>query len=527
MAEQIFRSPGFFEREIDLTQRTREIEGVPAGIIGMSDKGPAFVPVTVGSFVDFERKFGTLNTDFFGPYAVNEWLKHRTALTYIRVLGAGSNSSTTDISATQTKGTVKNAGFVIKGTNEVTAIDSFTRHKGAVQFLGGLHSAQTEYEVPGYPLFSDNDSFDTATYLRLVRAMIFTATGSRVEVLNHSSSYRATSPNETDTATISSYDGTQSQGMFKLVLSSALGTSFGNSDGYMGLRIYTASLDPTSKHYVGKILNTDPGRFQEEQHLLYGDFAVESEIAKVAYHATSPTVAVLSGSTGTSASGGDSAMSFRDIYGSFNTRYQAARTTSFISQPFGDKEYDLFHFEMLDDGTSGNEKVKISISNLRRSTNPKYPYGTFTVLVRDFSDTDTNMRILEQYPMCSLDPSSEDYIANKIGDMKVFFNFDAETESERRLNVSGKRPNRSTYVRIQMNSAVEEKEIPDTTLPFGFRGLPVLKTTDSLADSNAPLDLVSGQIRARLSTQYGSATKLSSKAIANLFIFLPHLIGCI
>ena len=65
MAEQTFRSPGFFEREIDLTQRTVEIEGVPAGIIGTATQGPAFVPVTLGSFVDFERKFGTLNSDFF------------------------------------------------------------------------------------------------------------------------------------------------------------------------------------------------------------------------------------------------------------------------------------------------------------------------------------------------------------------------------------------------------------------------------------------------------------------------------
>ena len=58
MAEQTFRSPGFFEREIDLTQRTVEIEGVPAGIIGTATQGPAFVPVTLGSFIDFERKFG-------------------------------------------------------------------------------------------------------------------------------------------------------------------------------------------------------------------------------------------------------------------------------------------------------------------------------------------------------------------------------------------------------------------------------------------------------------------------------------
>ena len=78
----------------------------------------------------------------------------------------------------------------------------------------------------------------------------------------------------------------------------------------------------------------------------------------------------------------------------FNTRYQTAKTTAFITQPFGGKEYDLFHFEMLDDGEAGNAKVKVSISNLRRSTNPKYEYGTFTVLIRDFSDTDTDMKVL-------------------------------------------------------------------------------------------------------------------------------------
>ena len=34
MAEQTFKSPGFFEREIDLSQRDSEIVGVPAGVVG-------------------------------------------------------------------------------------------------------------------------------------------------------------------------------------------------------------------------------------------------------------------------------------------------------------------------------------------------------------------------------------------------------------------------------------------------------------------------------------------------------------
>ena len=76
MAEQTFRSPGFFEQEIDLSARQVQPFGTPAGVIGTAQQGPAFVPITVGSFADFELKFGSLHPDRFGPYAVKEFLKN-------------------------------------------------------------------------------------------------------------------------------------------------------------------------------------------------------------------------------------------------------------------------------------------------------------------------------------------------------------------------------------------------------------------------------------------------------------------
>ena len=497
MAEQTFRSPGFFEREIDLTQRTVEIEGVPAGIIGTATQGPAFVPVTLGSFVDFERKFGTLNRNQFGPYAVREWLKNRTAVTYIRVLGAGAANSTGDIQVTLSQGTVRSAGFRIKGT---AAFGDDQRHKGSVQFIVASHDVH-EFESSGYPLFTDSDSFDTSTSVRLVRGMIFTATGSRVQLLDHNVAYSPANITD-DLAKISDYTGTSSDGTFKLVLSSALGTEFANDEGHAGIRIHTASLNPTSKYYIGKFLNTNPDRFGAEQHLLYADFAVEDEIARVTYNNTKGTVGVVSGSAGTSGGSGDTNLTFRDLFGRFDTRYTTAKTTNFISQPFGNKEYDLFHFESLDDGEVGNKRVKVSISNIKRSTNKRNNFGTFTVLVRDYLDTDTDMRILEQFPLCTLNPKDENYVANKIGDMHVFYNFNAETESERRLNVSGKRPNRSQYVRIVMNRNVEDSLIPAETLPFGFRGLPVIKTTDNLTDDDSALP--GGFLRQRLGAVLGA-----------------------
>ena len=56
MAEQTFRSPGFFEQEVDLSARSAVATGTPGGIIGTAEKGPAFVPVTVGNLIDFLSK---------------------------------------------------------------------------------------------------------------------------------------------------------------------------------------------------------------------------------------------------------------------------------------------------------------------------------------------------------------------------------------------------------------------------------------------------------------------------------------
>ena len=495
MKEQTFRSPGFFEREIDLSARETTIEGVPGGVIGTAERGPVFVPVTVGSFSDFEFKFGTLDPDRFGPYAVDAFLKHKTALTYIRVLGAGANNSVADIQTTEIAGTVKNAGYVIESTL-AGAPDTLGRHRGSVQFIAATHEIKATEEGAGDLRFTDNNSYGP-TKVNLVRGAIFSTTSSRIEILDHDAFYTGISTTN-DVAAIKAYDGTDTEGMFKLVISSSEGSTYSSDEGKPGIKIVTASLDPTSEYYVGKVLNTNPDRFEETQHFLYLDLPVESEIAKV-YHDTANaarySVIIASGSAGTSSVSGLSTTSFRDLFGNFKTRYQTARTTSFISQPFGANEYDLFHFESLDDGEVGNTRVKISISNIRRSTNIKDPYSTFSVLIRALNDTDRDMNILEMHSQCNLNPASDDYVGSKIGDMKAYYNFDAPTESERRAVVSGMSPNRSSYVRIIMNPQVADGLIPKNAIPFGFRGLPVLKFNDNLTDSATPLPMGSDNKR--------------------------------
>ena len=90
MAEVTYKSPGVFTTEIDLSQPTvGQPIGVPAGVIGTSNRGPAFVPITVADMQSFVSVFGESDGEKFGPLAVNEYLKNAKALTYMRVLGVG------------------------------------------------------------------------------------------------------------------------------------------------------------------------------------------------------------------------------------------------------------------------------------------------------------------------------------------------------------------------------------------------------------------------------------------------------
>ena len=87
MAQLKFGSAGVTTREIDLSGPVaQQPVGVPAGIIGTSLKGPAFVPITVGTLSDWYAKFGQTDGKKFGPLAVTEWLRNARALTYVKVL---------------------------------------------------------------------------------------------------------------------------------------------------------------------------------------------------------------------------------------------------------------------------------------------------------------------------------------------------------------------------------------------------------------------------------------------------------
>ncbi len=492
MPETVFKAPNYFDREFDLTERTTPVGGTPATIIGPAEKGPAFVPISVGSYQDFENKFGAVDAKYPATFAVQKFFEGKgsevASANYVRVLGCGANSSSVDISLTETQGTVVNAGTKVVGGGLTFASGAL---QGRVQFLVGKHHVQTN-ETFGFPMFTNNDSYSVAGFLpgtsetvNLVRATLFTTPDSRFMVLSGASDSNGVYNPSAYASGLGTGEAAQvgteglMNGLFKLVLSSSAGNTFGSDDGFAGLRIYSASLDPNSEKYVGKILNTNPLDFDSKKHLLYLDYAVDNEVAALSASNSTATVALLSGSQYTNQFG----TTFGEAFGLFNTRYTAPKTPFFISQPFGNVEYDLFQVESRDDGAYANDKYKISIANLLASTNPSTNYGTFSLMVRAFNDSDTDPQILEQFSNLSLDPNSDNYIVKVIGDKRTKFNFDAVEADDRSLVVEGKYGNRSRLIRVIPSSQLDAGEVPAKALPFGFRGHQMPLTNVSLTDA--------------------------------------------
>lgn len=455
MAEQTFKSPGFFEREIEIINRPLvSNNATPVGIVGPAEKGPAFVPTTVSSESEFYKIFGNPDRHRYPSHAISEFFKEGgKAATFCRVLGGGKGKAADD-------GTTKFAGFKIEGTK---LVNDTTRATGAVQFLLANHELNlAEHLTLG--IFNDNDSHTTALdsdpaaggigdagdgmtdrLVQIVRAVFFLKSGFRLSIGDDG--------NDVETAGAAAADKT-----FTLKV---------KDSGDNNVSEFTVSLDPASDKYITKQMNTDPLAFSSTGYLLYADFPIDDEVASTASQDVALAI-------------GDAKL---NDYGNFACKYEAPKTTSFISQPFGVTEYDLFSVESIDDGSYASGKYKVSIVNLKASTEKNYKYGTFGLQLRDLNDTDDNVIVYESYNNLSLDPDASNYIAKVIGDQKIYLNLETDNEDEKRLVKEGTYENKSTRIRVVMSDDVINREVPENALPFGFRGIPALYTTEDGTDT--------------------------------------------
>jgi hypothetical protein len=134
-----------------------------------------------------------------------------------------------------------------------------------------------------------------------------------------------------------------------------------------------------------------------------------------------------------------------------------ALTPYIQSQLISGERYNLFQFETITAGNTANTKVKVGITNIKAAgTTNGTDYGTFTVVVRDFNDTDKKKIVLETYSNVNLDPNSPNFISRVIGDRKL--SIDSITG---KITESGDWVNNSKYIRISyLNQNAPVQAVP-------------------------------------------------------------------
>ena len=235
---------------------------------------------------------------------------------------------------------------------------------------------------------------------------------------------------------------------------------------YPAATLVSASINPSANDYVTKIYGTSPKSTDYPVYVQYEDKNAYASFANPAY----VTCSIAKFAT----------------YPYVND-YSTAETPWITSQKIGSIAKNLFKFYTLSHGTSVNHEVKVGIKEIKTSTEVTDPdgYPTFVVEVRRVntinipnspyasSDTDKSPDLVEEF-LVNLNPDSSRYIENVIGNRFSTINSDGD------LIITGDYPNKSNYIRVEVDSSVAAKNNSKTLIPFGFKALnsPIATVSD-------------------------------------------------
>ena len=483
-----FISPGVFINEIDNSQVPQAPGDIGPVVFGLATKGPMMTPITVNSFSEFVETFGeptagnqgddmwrdnSLQTPTYGSYAAQAWLRNNPTITYVRLGGAQDPEAEV-------------AGYA--GWN-----------------AGTISSTPSEGGAWGLFAFPSSSLPNTNSTAGVIQAAItgalaatFYVTEGRVGLHGLSASFADTSQSPPAEAIgCSQLFETDADGTFTIAHSTDGTTAAAKKQ--------KVSLNPQDKNFIRKVLNTNPTitnsaittAATRTSNMGGGFWLGETFEHHLFQRTTFGTVNVTSSNkvlTGSSMGVLGNPANNANILGQKfhvailplrnqktitnvqnDNRYAGTKATTgfFFSQDLGTnaRTYDpttmqkLFRFEALNAGKEIQEKIKISISDIKAPSGDFEKYGTFNVLIRRMSDNDNVRSILERYDNLNLNPASSNYIAAQIGDM--YEEYDASTKTNRQY---GTFANRSKYIRVVMDEDVDRGSTESEYLPFGVYG---------------------------------------------------------
>lgn len=474
-----FVSPGVFMSEIDNSQRTEVAGDAGPVIIGRAQRGPGMKPVEISSFAEFVNVFGNptavgTQTDawragdnsapLYAVYAAQAWLKNNSPITFVRLLGDEHPS----------KASGGEAGWYTR-----TTAGTFN---GIAQDGGGAYGL---FIMPSASIVNTGGA--TGAILTGSLAAIFYCNEGYITL---SGSKAGVSPTATDDGGGLHY--TSSAG---ILINSLSGEKSFTAEVINGSDVVvdklTFSLDKNSDKYIRKVFNTTPSkswtRVTDNSVTYFLGESYERHAAE-AFKVDGVKKTASNGAFGAIVPLKLSNTPLTTEQGDHRKPSQAAQSGWFFSQDLNivngstltspvtngflaESQQKLFKIYALDTGEWDTKNLKVSIANIRNSSNDSNPYGTFTVELRKIEDSDASIQIVEQFNNCNLNPDSPDYIAKKIGDA-----YQTWDTTNNRYTQYGDYANQSRFVRVEMNVDVSNKTTDERYLPFGVYGPTRLQT---------------------------------------------------
>jgi hypothetical protein len=490
--DRIFVSPGVFTSETDLTFVTRQVGVTTLGLVGETPKGPAFEPVFISNYDEFQQYFGGLNSEKyegsgFQKYELNyiakSFLSQTNQLYVSRVLGlsgykaggawsltieANIDPSTEASASTSTVGTLLTYSASTAGTpttlvwgdanlealyNDGEITSSFTN-------LGNIATGET-ISITSPKYVKTGTSFSGATFDMEVIQRGTTSGGSIVTGVTSGTvvTYTGTSYSDIEdrvVATLRSRGSVNSQENMEFDVTAStsvniVGTTVDN-DPLTTFSIsgtnrdsenftYNVSLDKTKKNYITKVLGVsaqdkDTELFVEE---IYKN-SLDDLNAAGKVRGINTTLVQMAGKLN-----------------DYDEQYQSAVSPYILSELRGGELERLFRMVTISDGDAANKDIKVSILNIKPDEK------TFDLVVRKFADTDVSPLIVEKYSKLSMDPANNGFIGRKIG------------------TADGEYVLKSNYIMVELAD-----KYPTDAFPAGFEGVTVRDYDGDNVDGVAP-----------------------------------------
>jgi hypothetical protein len=492
-----FVSPGVFINEIDNSSTPQTAVARGPVIIGRARRGPGMRPIKIESYSQFVTTFGetvpgnmggdiyrdgNLQSPMYGTYAARAFLNANVApLTYIRLLGeqtvAGKAASSTagasagwktNLNPAAATAAAVNAGgayglwvFASASTpNSGLAVEQHTASLGAIIYCQNGHVALSGSVYGG----------------------MLTNTGGGLDWTRNST-----------TASLGALICSDTNGVFNLQVSTSVGTTNAAVD-----------FNDSSDNFIRDNLNTNPqlaysGSFYPTN--LRKNYFLGESYEQALRDAGLVTTGSLVGLVYPIALSGTAATGPQNMLG------QASRDAVagwFIAQDTGPSAnyypqnmQKLFRVLGRGQGEWLHKNVKVSIERIRQSNTATSDYGTFSLILRDIRDTDNNVMIMERFDNLSLNPASPNFISRRIGDQYTQWD-----QINRRLKTYGEYYNKSSYIRVEVNSDVEAGASDASLLPFGYFGPPRFESVTGIY-TMTPIAGGAGRIPAATGPQAG------------------------